>query len=110
MRARGELPAALAKAASVGASAKGSKETSAKEEAQATAVEVGATEADEPVPEVKVSRKERLAAEARTWSKQELRWEKERRRKANRAKKVKRRKSEDGEGDGGAEAADERSK
>jgi hypothetical protein len=49
------------------------------------------------------NRKERLAAEARLWSKQELRWEKERRRKANRAKKVKRRKSEDGEGEGEGE-------
>ncbi|BEJ15553.1 hypothetical protein CspHIS471_0501580 [Cutaneotrichosporon sp. HIS471] len=47
------------------------------------------------VPEAKptedMSRKERLAAEARTWSKQELRWEKERRRKLNRKKKVNKR-------------------
>lgn len=50
-----------------------------------------------------LSRKERLAAEARTWSKQELRWEKERRRKQNRKKKVNKRKNKEGkeEGDGG---------
>ncbi|GMK55979.1 hypothetical protein CspeluHIS016_0210350 [Cutaneotrichosporon spelunceum] len=48
------------------------------------------------LPEAKptegLSKKERLAAEARTWSKQELRWEKERRRKLNRKKKVNKRK------------------
>ncbi|CAK9781889.1 hypothetical protein CC85DRAFT_329854 [Cutaneotrichosporon oleaginosum] len=44
-----------------------------------------------------LSRKERLAAEARTWSKQELRWEKERRRKLNRKKKVNKRKKKGAE-------------
>lgn len=51
-----------------------------------------------------LSRKERLAAEARSWSKQELRWEKERRRKQNRRKKVSKRKNKDGadaDADGG---------
>lgn len=48
---------------------------------------------------VKVTRKEKLAVEARTWSKAELRWEKERRRKANRVKKVKRRAKGEGEGE-----------
>ncbi|KAL1412201.1 hypothetical protein Q8F55_003212 [Vanrija albida] len=53
------------------------------------------------------SRKEKLAAEARTSSKAELRWEKERRRKLNRAKKVKRREGRgkeaaDGEGEEGS--------
>ncbi|WOO80340.1 putative peptide chain release factor C12orf65, mitochondrial [Vanrija pseudolonga] len=47
------------------------------------------------------SRKERLAAEARASSKAELRWEKERRRKLNRAKKVKRREGRGKEGEGG---------
>lgn len=52
----------------------------------------------------KQSRKEKLAAEARSWSKQELRWEKERRRKLNRSKKVKKRKKgEDGDEAGSEE-------
>ncbi|KAL7421965.1 hypothetical protein Q5752_003737 [Cryptotrichosporon argae] len=46
------------------------------------------------------SRKERLANEARKWSKQELRWEKERRRKSNRAKKIKKRDRRDEDEDG----------
>lgn len=51
-----------------------------------------------------MNRKERLAAEARTWSKQELRWEKERRRKQNRKKKVNKRKNKEGKENGeGAE-------
>lgn len=54
-------------------------------------------------PKAEMNRKEKLAAEARTWSKQELRWEKERRRKLNRKKKVnKRKKAEEGEEDGEA--------
>lgn len=57
-----------------------------------------------------MSRKERLATEARTWSKQELRWEKERRRKLNRKKKIsKRKKGEEAEerDEGGAEESGE---
>lgn len=56
-------------------------------------------------PPAEMSRKERLAAEARTWSKQELRWEKERRRKLNRKKKVNKRKKE-AEEDGGEEGTE----
>lgn len=51
-----------------------------------------------------MNRKERLAAEARTWSKQELRWEKERRRKQNRKKKVNKRKNKEGKEVAEAEA------
>jgi len=80
MRVRGELPDGVAMK---GAAPKGAAATESAE---------GETEAEAPEP-APLSRKERLAAEARMWSKQELRWEKERRRKANRAKKVKRRKN-----------------
>lgn len=48
-------------------------------------------------PSSEMSRKERLAAEARSFSKQELRWEKERRRKQNRKKKVKKRERSESE-------------
>lgn len=53
-------------------------------------IEPAPTEAPDPST---MNRKERLAAEARSWSKQELRWEKERRRKLNRKKKVNKRKN-----------------
>lgn len=67
--------------------------------------ELEGIEPSQPQPAVDpatMSRKEKLAAEARTWSKQELRWEKERRRKQNRKKKVNKRKNKEGkeEGDG----------
>lgn len=78
MRVRGELP--------------GQQEAAAEEEAT-EGVADGVAEGEAPMEEKELSRKEKLAAEARQWSKNELRWEKERRRKANRAKKVKRKKN-----------------
>lgn len=64
----------------------------------------------ETKPAAEMSRKERLAAEARTWSKQELRWEKERRRKLNRKKKVNKRQKKDSKGEEGEEDGEDASK
>lgn len=71
--------------------------------------ELEGIEPSQPVEDpANMSRKERLAAEARTWSKQELRWEKERRRKQNRRKKVNKRKNKEGkDAEGGGDGAEE---
>lgn len=52
---------------------------------------------EEAVDMTQMNRKDRLAAEARTFSKQELRWEKERRRKLNKKKKHKRKERDQAE-------------
>lgn len=56
------------------------------------------SEAETSVPSRKESRRAEEVAMAEQWSRQEILWEKERRRKANRAKKSKRKKR-DGEAD-----------